>query len=195
MKNQNLKKKQGIFYINTNDISKWNPYELLVLSLHEGFPGHHYELEYHKDQKKPKYMELWMNQCYSEGWAFYSENLYPYKKDQYYYYKLQYDLLRTLRLIIDTGLHYYGWTYEKCFEFMKQNSEMKTDIIHKELIRYLCLPAQAVSYKIGGTILLHLRQTCLKHGYSLKEFHKLVLSLGPCPMDDLINYVYQLTNQ
>tara|TARA_Y100000389_G_C17443658_1_gene510222 strand:+ start:523 stop:2055 length:1533 start_codon:yes stop_codon:yes gene_type:complete len=189
---RSTKHKKGTFYINTSDLTKWNPYELLVLSLHEGFPGHHYELEYHKQKQYPRYMKLWMNRGYSEGWAFYSENLYPYKDDHYYFYKLEYDILRTLRLIIDTGIHYFGWDYEKCFQYMKENSSMTDEIIHKELIRYLCLPGQALSYKIGGTIFLYLRKLCIDKGYTLKQFHKLVLSLGPCYLEDLVSNVHNL---
>lgn len=188
---RSFSKKKGTFYINTTDVSKWNPYELLVLSLHEGFPGHHYELEYHKDKDSPKYMKLWMNHGYSEGWAFYAEHLYPYKKDHYYFYKLEYDILRTLRLVIDTGIHYFGWDYLTCFQYMKENSSMKEDIIHKELLRYLCLPGQALSYKVGGSIFLYLRELCLKKGYSIKDYHKLVLSLGPCSLEDLVSYIHQ----
>jgi uncharacterized protein (DUF885 family) len=182
----------GTFYINTFDVKKWNPFELVVLSLHEGYPGHHYEIEYHKDKHQPKYMDLWLNDAYSEGWAFYSEHMYPYKKDEFYYYKIQYDILRTLRLIIDTGIHYYKWDYETCFQFMKDNSSMEESRIHKELIRYLCMPGQALSYKVGGTIISKLRKLCLEKGYTVKEFHKLILSLGPCPMDELIHSAMDL---
>jgi len=187
-----IHKDYGTFYINTSQPSYWNPYELMVLSLHEGFPGHHYEISYHRDEVKPRYMELWSSSSYSEGWAFYAESLYPYKEDEYYYYKLQYDLLRTLRLLVDTGIHYYGWNYDTCFQLMKKHCSLDDQIIHKELIRYYCLPGQAVSYKIGGITIMYLRKLCLQRGYSVKQFHTLILSMGPCSLDELIKNITQL---
>lgn len=69
---------------------------------------------------------------------------------------------------------------------------MKEDIIHKELIRYACLPGQALSYKVGGSVFIYLRNLCLNKGYTIKEFHKLVLSLGPCQLDDLLDTIHSI---
>ena len=116
----NLKNsKQGTFYINTHKPEEINKYELYVLSLHEGIPGHHFQLSKHINSNIPDYLKLGMN-AYSEGWALYCENLGDYKDDFQYYYKLHYEILRSLRLIIDPGIHYFGWDYQKCSNLLKE---------------------------------------------------------------------------
>ena len=89
---------------------------MYVLSLHEGIPGHHYEITFHNNNNIPNYLKLG-NTAYSEGWGLYSENLGDYKDNYEYYFKIQYEIHRSLRLIIDTGIHFFGWSYEKCFQF------------------------------------------------------------------------------
>lgn len=181
-------KVKGTFYLNTFKPETVNRHELLTLSLHEGIPGHHYEINYHSQGDFPDYFKLSGYDAYSEGWGLYSETLFDYKDDIKYYFKIEYDIHRTLRLIIDTGIHYYGWDYEKCFSLMRKNLSYSDDNISKELLRYIDLPGQALTYKVGEKTLMYLRYKFLQKGYSVKDFHKLILDIGPCPLDILVEY-------
>ena len=169
-------------------MNSYAPMRLLTLSLHEGIPGHHYEINYHSQGDFPDYFKLSGYDAYSEGWGLYSETLFDYKDDIKYYFKIEYDIHRTLRLIIDTGIHYYGWDYEKCFSLMRKNLSYSDDNISKELLRYIDLPGQALTYKVGEKTLMYLRYKFLQKGYSVKDFHKLILDVGPCPLDILVEY-------
>lgn len=183
-------KRKGTFYIDTSSLSSIDKNELYVLSLHEGIPGHHYQINY-----KLKYLDLcdYRNissyNSYSEGWALYCENLGVYNKKNIheYYHKIKYDMSRCVRLVIDTGIHYYGWSYDKCFKFMKDNLEIDDNIIHKEILRYNNIPGQALTYKIGEKTFLYLRQKYIKNGGTIKDFHQIIMEIGPCPLDILIN--------
>ena len=96
-------------YINTNYI-EYDINSLVTLSLHEGMPGHHYQLErLLKDKNIPDFIKYNGCESYIEGWGLYSESLYEYDNLIEYYFKLKYELLRSTRLVVDPGIHYYGW--------------------------------------------------------------------------------------
>jgi uncharacterized protein (DUF885 family) len=179
--------KKGTFYINTLNPQEVNRHELYVLSLHEGIPGHHYEMTTHQKENLPDYLKISGYSSYSEGWGLYSESLGEYKKDIKYYYKLQYDIHRTIRLIIDTAIHYFGWEYDKCFNFMKKHLSFPDNYLHKELIRYINIPGQALTYKIGEKTIFFLRNKSLKEGMSIKDFHQKIMDKGPCNLDILLD--------
>ena len=109
-----------------------------------------------------------------------------YQNDHEYYFRIQYDIHRTIRLIIDTAIHYFGWEYDKCFDFMRKHLPFSDDYIKKEILRYINMPCQALTYKIGEKVMLYLRKTCMMDGYNLKDFHKKVMELGPCHLDILM---------
>ena len=182
-------KNRGTFFINTSNPEKVNKHEMYVLSLHEGLPGHHYEFEYHRKHKIPDYFKYFGYNSYSEGWGLYCENLGVYNHDIKYYYKLHYEIQRVLRLIIDTAIHWYGWDYDRCFQLMKDNLTYDDSHIHNELGRYISMPGQAVTYKIGEKTILYLRKHFLDHGYSLKDFHKYIMDIGPCPLDTMLEII------
>ena len=181
------REKKGTFYINTNYIG-YDINSLVTLSLHEGMPGHHYQLErLLKDKDIPDYIKYNGCDSYIEGWGLYSENLYDYKKDIEKYHKLRYEILRAARLIIDTGIHYFGWDYEKCKIFITKNTSNKE--IH-EILRYNSMPGQALTYKMGEQVILFLRDKYLeKDKNGLKDFNELILKQGPIPLDLLISEV------
>lgn len=176
----------GTFYINTLKPEDINRHEMYVLSLHEGIPGHHYEILTHQRSNLPDYFKITGYSSYSEGWGLYSESLGNYKNDFDYYFKIQYDLHRTMRIIIDTGIHYYGWDYDKCYQLMRENLIFPDNYLKKELLRYINLPGQALTYKIGEKTILYLRNKSLNEGMSVKDFHKKIMDIGPCPLDILI---------
>lgn len=177
------REKKGTFYINLKKDFDFN--ELLTLSLHEGLPGHHYQIErLRKDENVPNYIKYFDNTSYAEGWGLYSENLYEYKNKGEYYHKLKYSILRACRLILDTGIHYYGWDYEKCLKFFNKNINPESS---NEFLRYISYPGQALCYKIGEKVFLFLKDEYLKKNIELKDFHEIVLSYGPIPLDILIH--------
>ena len=178
---------KGVFFINILHPEKISKYELLVLSIHEGIPGHHYEnyLTYKSD--KPDYIKTTVYSGYSEGWALYCESLYEYSNPKEYYYSLLYRVERSLRLIIDTGIHYYGWSYDKCFDLMKKHMKYQSDsFIHDQILRYSANPCQALTYKIGEQVILYLKKEFMKRNSDIKAFHKIILDIGPCPLELLI---------
>ena len=173
--------KNGIFYINPNNINK---YELPVLSLHEGIPGHHYEYKYNYKKKKPLYYKLSNYTSYSEGWGLYCESLLESNNNFELFWKYIYNLHRSIRLVIDTGIHYYNWSFDKCFYFMKQYLPLSDEQIQNEIYRYISDPGQAITYKIGELFILDLRKKYFKkYGENYKDFHKFFLDIGPCPLN------------
>tara|TARA_Y100001958_G_C21223449_1_gene548809 strand:+ start:538 stop:2106 length:1569 start_codon:yes stop_codon:yes gene_type:complete len=182
-------KKKGTFYINTFKPENINKHELYVLSLHEGIPGHHYEVSFHNNAEIPNYLKLG-DDGYSEGWGLYSENLGNYKDDYEYYFKLEYERLRSLRLILDTAIHFFGWKYDQCFQLMKKELVNYTDKqIDKAIIRYMNNPGQAITYKIGEKAFLYVRDKLLKEGHTIKDIHQIMLEVGPCPIELFVEIV------
>ena len=181
-------KKRGTFYINTLDPTSINKHELYVLSIHEGIPGHHYENNYNNNSDIKDYFKMANYSAYSEGWGLYCEALGETTNDKRYYFILQYNISRILRLIIDTGIHYFGWEYQKCFDLMKEHLNYSEPTIHRALLRYIDLPGQALTYKIGERTILYLRNKYLRNGGTIKDFHEIIMRLGPCPLNPLIDY-------
>ena len=119
------------------------------------------------------------------GEFLYTENLYDYNRKELFH-KINYEILRSLRLVIDTGIHYYGWDYEKSFNFMNKYLDDK-DLCRGEILRYISNPCQAITYKIGEKTILHFKNIFLKKfPDSIKDFHEIILDMGPCPLDLLI---------
>jgi len=179
---------ESTFFMNTSKPENVKKHELLVLSLHEGNPGHHYQLQYNKKNTHvPEYLQIFQSTAYAEGWAFYCENIYPYKDNMEYYYKLEYDINRSLRLVLDTAIHFFGWDYKTCFDISKKYIDNTDASIHKTLLRYICMPGQAITYKIGGNTMIYLQNKLLEKGYTIQEFHKVILDMGPIPISFLID--------
>jgi len=181
-------KNKGTFYMNTTKPEEVNKHELYVLSLHEGIPGHHLQIMHQNRSRKPDYLKLG-DDSYSEGWGLYCENLGNYKDDYEYYFKLQYEILRSLRLILDTGIHSFGWSYEKCFDLMKKHLIHTDEDIDKAILRYMNNPGQAITYKLGEKAFLYVREQLLKEGYEIKDIHQILLETGPCPIEMLVDSI------
>ena len=181
-------KKKGTFYINTFNPELINRNELYVLTLHEGIPGHHYENNYHINRNVGDFFKTSHYDNYSEGWGLYCESLGDYTDPKRKYFRLKYDMLRSIRLVIDTALHYFGWDYEKCYHFMKGHLHSSDEAIHRALLRYIDNPGQALTYKIGEKTILYLRDNYLEKGGDIKDFHEIIMRIGPCPIDSLLDY-------
>ena len=175
--------KKGIFYINMETMKPIHSAELYILSLHEGIPGHHYESYRHNGVND--YLKLNTYSGYSEGWGLYCESIGE-KTIEREYYRLNYEIHRTLRLIIDTGIHYYNWSYDKCLNLMNKHLDNRKTI-ENEILRLVSLPGQAITYKIGEKTMVHLKDNILKDK-SLKDFHDSILDIGPCPLELLLKY-------
>lgn len=184
-----INKRKGVFYYNSQKPQDTNKYEAISLSLHENCPGHHYQITMtNLNPKIPIYIKLLDNNAYIEGWGLYSENLGSdggLYDDYTYLGKLNMEMLRAIRLVVDTGIHYYGWTFKECFLFFQNYSNSPEHEIETEIYRYIVDPAQALSYKIGEITLLKLRHTYLTHGLTIQQFHHDVLIDGPLPLNIL----------
>ena len=134
-----------------------------------------------------------------EGWALYAESLGAelglYVDPIQYFGMLSMEMHRAIRLVVDTGIHSKGWSREKAIQYSLENEAESEATIIAEIERYMATPGQALSYKIGGSIFIYLRNLCLNKGYTIKEFHKLVLSLGPCQLDDLLDTIHTIMDK
>ena len=186
-------KRQGKFYINLKNYKENNKIEIESLTLHEANPGHHYQITYVNESNDiPLFLKCYPNDAYQEGWALYCENLGKYKTYESYYGKLVLEMIRALRLVVDTGIHGYGWSYNKTFNYYKKYSFDSDSKIHDQILRYIALPSQALSYKVGERIILDLKKQFktdfnnpVKSHKSSKDFHQKILEHGPLPLEIL----------
>lgn len=175
--------RQGKFYINLKKINDLSKAEIESLTLHEALPGHHYQLTDMMLQKLPMFIKISDQTAYIEGWGLYCENLGEYKTPESYYGKLNMEMMRAIRLVVDTGLHYYQWSPQKCINFFKKYSFYSQDEIETEVYRYMAYPGQALAYKIGEKTFLDLKN---KFKGTEKKFHDQCLKYGPIPLDILV---------
>ena len=174
--------RDGVFYLNTRDIKTMLHSDALTLSKHEGIPGHHFQITYMNTNKNiPMFIKASNYTGYIEGWALYAESIGEYN-DIDYAGKLYSEIFRSVRLIVDTGLHYYNWPYNKCFNTFKKYTSLPDSEIEAEIYRYVADPGQALAYKIGELTILELK----KKYKDIKKFHTLVLENGVLPLDILI---------
>lgn len=180
------KKRIGTFYINTRDIRENPKYSMMALTLHEGIPGHHYQYRYMIEKKIPFYKIYGIEgSAYAEGWGLYAESLGEYD-DYSYFGRLSYEIFRALRLVVDTGIHYYGWTYKRAVDYMMEYISFERSEIDSEVERYICIPAQALCYKIGETVIKGLRDDYMREeGADIRDFHRKILENGVLPLDIL----------
>jgi len=176
------KKRKGKFYINLGNLKTHNKIYVESLSLHEGNPGHHYQITYVNDSNLPLFIKIGSFTAYDEGWALYCENLGEYNDILSYYGKLNMEMLRALRLVIDTGIHYYEWSESRCLSFMKRYLFDDEKNILSEIHRYMANPGQALAYKIGELSIINLKK---KYKGDIKNFHEEVLELGSIPLEIL----------
>jgi len=183
----------GTFYFNAYDLPSRFTWEETTLFLHEGEPGHHFQISLAQENTKlPAFMRFGGNTAYVEGWALYAETLgYPmdFYKDPYQRFgTLNDEMLRAMRLVVDTGIHTKGWTRDQAIKYMLDNSgESKTDAT-AEVERYIAIPSQATAYKVGALTIQRLRDkamAALGPKFDIREFHAQVLDSGALPMSIL----------
>ncbi len=180
----------GVFYVNTYDLPSRTTPGTETLFLHEAIPGHHFQISLaQEDEALPPFMRFGGNTAYVEGWALYAESLgqeLGLFKDPY---QLQgrYDdeMLRAMRLVVDTGLHAKGWTRNEAIKYMMDNSAMGLTDATSEVERYIAIPGQALAYKIGQLKIRALRteaEKALGKKFNLPAFHDQVLGTGALPL-------------
>ncbi len=180
----------GVFYFNTYDLPSRTTPGIETLYLHEGVPGHHFQISLAQENTSlPPFQRFGGNTAFVEGWALYAESLGPELgmfKDPY---QLQgrYDdeMLRAMRLVVDTGLHSKGWTRDQSIQYMLDHSAMGKSDATAEVERYIAMPSQALAYKIGQLTISRLRakaEAALGPKFDIKDFHAQVLMTGALPM-------------
>lgn len=180
----------GVFYINTFNLKAQPKWGMTTLSLHEAAPGHHFQIAIKQELTGiPEFQRFQGYTAFEEGWALYAEYLgieMGLFSDPYQYFgKLSDEMLRAMRLVVDTGLHAKGWSREQAIQYMKDNSPMAESDIIAEVERYMAIPGQALSYKIGQLTILRLRadaEAQLSDKFDLKGFHDQILTTGSLPM-------------
>lgn len=180
----------GVFYINTYNLRAQPRWGMETLSLHEAAPGHHFQISIQQEMADaPKFQRFSESTAFAEGWALYVESIGKEMglfSDPYQYFgRLSDELLRAMRLVVDTGLHSKGWTREQAIKYMLDNSAMTESDLTAEVERYMAIPAQALSYKIGQFKISELRRMAeekLGEKFSIHEFHNQVLLDGSLPM-------------
>lgn len=180
----------GVFYFNTYDLPSRFLSGMTTLYLHEGIPGHHFQTSLaQQDQSLPDFQRFGDNAAYVEGWALYAETL-GYEMGLYndplqHWGTLDDEMLRAMRLVVDTGIHAKGWSRSQAIAYMLANSGMGRSDAEAEVDRYIAYPAQALSYKIGGLTIQRLRreaETALGPRFDLKAFHEQILGSGVLPL-------------
>ena len=180
----------GIFYFNAYDLPSRTTPGMTTLYLHEGAPGHHFQISLARENAAlPAFMRFGGNTAYNEGWALYAETLgYPMGlfKDPYQRQgTLDDEMLRAMRLVVDTGIHSKGWSREKAIDYMLANSAMGRTDATAEVERYIAIPSQALAYKVGALKIQDLRkkaESALGAKFDIRKFHDQVLNTGSLPM-------------
>lgn len=183
----------GYYYVNLYRPEVRPKYEMEVLSIHEAVPGHHLQIALQMEMEEmPSFRKYSGFTAFSEGWGLYSESLgfeMGFYRDPYSHFgALTYDMWRAVRLVVDTGMHYKGWTRQQAIDFFKDNAaKTETDIVN-EIDRYISWPGQALAYKIGQLQMLDLRkkaEQALGDDFDVKAFHDELLGAGAIPMEIL----------
>ena len=183
----------GIFYLNTYDPPSRARYGMESLLIHEGSPGHHFQISIARELTGvPRIRRFGGFTAYAEGWGLYAETLGRelglYTDPYQYFGYLSSELWRSIRLVLDTGIHARGWTHAQASEYARRNSATSETIIQSEVERFSAIPAQGLAYKIGQLKITELRrraEAALGPRFDIKAFHRAVLEDGALPLDVL----------
>ncbi|SDL08322.1 Uncharacterized conserved protein, DUF885 familyt [Salinimicrobium catena] len=188
----------GTYYANLYDMKAMPTYQMEALAYHEGIPGHHMQLAIAQElDSLPMFRKLKIYTAYVEGWGLYSEKVpkeIGFYEDPYSDFgRLAMELWRSIRLVVDTGIHTKKWTREEAIEYYKTNSPNAESDAVKMVERHIVMPGQATAYKIGMNKILELREKAKKElgsDFDIREFHDVVLTNGALPLnvlEDLVN--------
>jgi uncharacterized protein (DUF885 family) len=185
--------KAGFYFMNTFNLSSRPKYTVSALSLHEAVPGHHLQIALQQElEDLPNFRRYSGFTAFVEGWALYAERLgleVGIYEDPYHNFgRLTMEIWRACRLVVDTGIHYFGWTRQQAIDFLHDNSAMSNHNIRAEVDRYISWPGQALAYKTGEMKireLRHLAEEQLGEQFDIRAFHDVVLGSGGIPLDVL----------
>ncbi|MBE9549812.1 MAG: DUF885 domain-containing protein [Proteobacteria bacterium] len=196
--------KAGYYWVNTHNLKQRPMYTLPALTLHEAAPGHHLQAALALElDEQPAFRRSDYISAYGEGWALYAEKLgvemgiyeTPYQE----FGRLTYEMWRACRLVIDTGIHAFGWSRQQAIDYLAGNTALALHNVETEVDRYISWPGQALSYKLGEYTIWQLRtkaEETLAAKFSLRDFHDFILGLGSVPLDVLIDeFDYWLQRQ
>lgn len=182
--------KAGNYVVNTYNLTQRPLYNLPALTLHEGVPGHHHQISLAGEQEDvPKFRQDLYPHAFGEGWGLYAEKLGEemgiYKTPYEQFGRLTYEMWRACRLVMDTGMHYKGWSRERAESCLFENSALAPHNIRTETDRYIAWPGQALAYKMGELKIVELRtraETALGTKFDIRDFHDAVLVNGAMPL-------------
>ncbi len=179
----------GVFWAVVNDPRQYSSVGMTTLFLHEGLPGHHFQIARAQERTLPDFRKFGGNNAYVEGWALYAETLGKdmglFDRPEAYFGHLNDELLRAARLVVDTGLHSKGWTREQAIQYLRDTLGYDEATARSAIERYMAWPGQALGYKIGSLKIMALRQraqVALGEKFSLPAFHETVLGDGALPL-------------
>lgn len=183
----------GIFYFNAYDLPSRTTPGMETLYLHEGAPGHHFQIALGAENAAlPAFQRFGGNTAFVEGWALYAESLGPELgmfTDPYQWFgRLDDEMLRAMRLVVDTGLHAKGWSRQQAINYMLANSSQGATDVVNEVDRYVAMPAQALAYKVGDLRIQQARkraEAALGPKFDIRAFHDQVLMSGALPLEVL----------
>ncbi len=180
----------GTYWVNTYALESRPLYVLEALTLHEAVPGHHLQIALQQElQDVPPFRRAAGVGAFVEGWGLYSERLgleAGFYKDPYSNFgRLTYEMWRACRLVVDTGLHAFGWPRQRAMDFLAANTALSLHEVETETDRYISWPGQALGYKMGELKIRELRRMAEKElgpRFDVREFHDAVLASGPVPL-------------
>ncbi len=182
----------GTYFVGTARLDAEPLFALEALTLHEGVPGHHLQSALAMELDLPEFRRTVYHSAFGEGWGLYSESLgkeMGFYRDPYSDFgRLTYEAWRACRLVVDTGMHAFGWTREQAINFMLQNTSLSEFEIRNEVDRYITWPAQSLAYKIGEIRIRAMREKAervLGSDFDLRRFHDTVVGSGSLPIDIL----------
>lgn len=187
----------GVYYVNTKDMNNLPKYETEAILYHEGAPGHHFQIALAQElENLPKLRRYVRFTAYTEGWGLYTERLAKdmgaYKDLYSEFGRLGAEILRAARLVVDTGIHVKKWSRAKATRYLDDNLPSSHNENKNQIERYIVMPGQATAYMVGMLKIYELREMAkkqLKEKFDIRDFHDVVLSNGPVPLDVLENLV------
>ena len=182
-------KRPGIFYEVIRNPAQYNYFSMESLFIHEAIPGHHYQVAIQQEADIPEFRKAYWTSALGEGWALYAESLGNelgmYTDPYQYLGRLNNEIERAVRLVVDAGIHYKGWSREKAIAYVLENQPVSSIVAVQRIERYMVTAGQAVSYKVGELKIIELRERAKKkmgNKFDIKEFHDEVLKDGCLPL-------------